>query len=134
MGKKSKKILYENDLGVKKRRTFFLSCRYCAKRADIDADLRDDKMGDYCRAVNKRVFRNSESCDHFELTKFFWCENFLSMIDVEVCIHRQTTCTYSESYMKECPKCREGRGLNHFINGSKVIYNIIGEVGDEIEK
>lgn len=128
MAKKDKS--YADDMGVRRRKTIYLTCRFCQKRLEIEDDLRNEKEGDFCKAASKRIRRDSEACAHFEpVINYFYCDEYKYQVNVQVCIHRQKDCTYSEKYLEICSKCNEGRAFNHFINGSTIKYNIIG--GDD---
>lgn len=117
------------EINVKRKPSNPITCRYCETFRHIPDDSRDNKMGSYCKIAKKRISRSSESCRDFELTTgYFRCDVYSQMIALEVCLHRRNGCKYGD-YYEQCPKCADGKGLDKFVNGSKVKFVIIG--GDD---
>lgn len=116
---------------IRRKRWYYLTCRFCSTRDAIPDSQRDLKTGDYCSLGKRRVFRDSESCKDFELTQsYFWCDEYNQRLDLKVCLHRRNGCKYGD-YHEVCPKCHEGKALDVFINGSGIKYRAIDEVDDE---
>jgi len=86
-------------------------CGYCITYNGISGY----KLGEWgiieklCPVLKENVTKNTEACDKFELTKYFWCVKDQGWVPVVGCINRQ------EKRKEGCQRCRQGKLIQYLI-------------------